>query len=731
MTSTVRTQTDSATDRPPGSARFGLTAWCIRRRWLVLVAAAILVAGAGALLAGGVATVSPQSQLVGDSAEAERLADRPGLAGRPVETIVVTVRQGVLDPAAVRDIGARLSRHVTGVAGVAAVGTALPGRDGRSLILPVTVAADDDAATATPPPSDVVEPLLAATAAFAVAHPQLQVGQIGPGSIQHEFDATLGADFQRAEVISVPITLVVLLVAFGALVAAGVPLLLGIGSVIVALGLTAAASRGLISVDPNTQSLVLLIGLAVGVDYSLFVMRRVSEERAAGRSIREAIDVAGATAGRAVVISGLTVVVAMSGMLVAGGLFTSLAVGTILVVAVAVLGTVTVLPALLAVLGRATDAVRLPFSARRAARRGSVTSLWGRLAGAVVRRPGVWILGCGVLLVVLAVPALSMRTALGGVDSLPQDLAVVKAYHQLEQAAPAQGTALRLVVSAPAQSPSTVAQALGRAGVTATRLAHISGVSETVEHSDDGVVSVLSIGVGLDGTDAALPQVVQAVRDTVVPALRSELPTAQVHVGGEAAATDLSTWMDQRLPWVVGFVLLLTLVVMTVSFGSLWLAGASVVLNILSVGAAFGVLTLVFGGTWAEDLLDFTSTGAIASWLPMLMFVILFGLSMDYHVFVTSRVREAYDAGQSPGQAVRLGVARSATVVTSAAAVMIAVFAVFGTLSSLEMKQLGVGLAAAVLIDATLVRGILLPGVLALLGARAHTGPAWVPRIHH
>lgn len=731
MTSTVRTQTDPTTGPPTRAGATGLTAWCARRRWWVLVAAALVVAGAAALMAGGMATVPPENQLVGDSAEAERLTDRPGLNGRPVETIVVTSRAGALDEGAARDLGARLTREVTGVTGVATVGTPMPGRDRRSIVLPVTLAADDDNSTATPPADEVVEPLLAATARFAAAHPDLQVGQIGLGSIRHEFDATLGADFQRAEVISLPITLIVLLVAFGALVAAGVPLLLGIGSVVVALGLTSAASRGLISVDPNTQSLVLLIGLAVGVDYSLFVMRRVSEERAAGLSVRQAIVAAGGTAGRAVVISGLTVVVAMSGMLVAGGLFTSLALGTILVVAVAVLGTVTVLPALLAVLGRATDAVRLPFSARRAARRGSMTSGWGRLASAVVRRPLLWVIGCAALLSALAVPGLTMRTALGGVDALPQDLAVVKAYRQLETAAPTEGTALRIVVSAPSDSPATVDEALRRAGTQAAGLAHVTAVSDTIDHSDDGVVSVLSIGVGLDGTDERLPQAVEAIRDQVVPALRAALPAAQVHVGGEAAATDLTQWMDQRLPWVVGFVLLLTFVVMTVSFGSLWLAGASVLLNILSVGAAFGVLTLVFGGTWAEGLFDFTSTGAIASWLPMLMFVILFGLSMDYHVFVTSRVREAYDAGHDPRDAVRHGVARSAGVVTSAAAVMVAVFAVFGTLSSLEMKQLGVGLAAAVLLDATLVRGIVLPGVLALLGDRAHSGPAWVPRIHH
>jgi RND superfamily putative drug exporter len=262
----------------------------------------------------------------------------------------------------------------------------------------------------------------------------------------------------------------------------------------------------------------------------------------------------------------------------------------------------------------------------------------------------------------------------------------------------------------------------------------VVGDAPAVAASTDGTVHVLSLAVPVDESDPRLATAVDAVRADVVPAVRSALagtdPVA-VHVGGAAAVTDLTRWLDGRLPWVVGFVLVLTLGVMLVSFGSPWLAVATVALNTLSVGAAYGVITLVFQNTWAESLLGFTSIGSIAAWLPLLMFVILFGLSMDYHVFVVSRVREAWASGIGPRDAVRLGVARSAGVVTSAAAVMVAVFAIFGTLSTLEMKQLGVGLATAVLLDATLVRGVLLPAVLTLLGRRAHTGPRWLPAIHH
>jgi RND superfamily putative drug exporter len=327
-----------------------------------------------------------------------------------------------------------------------------------------------------------------------------------------------------------------------------------------------------------------------------------------------------------------------------------------------------------------------------------------------------------------------MRTSLGGVETLPQDLAVVAAHAQLEKAAPTEGTALEIVVAAPASDALKVRAALLGVSGDLRSLPHVTAVGEQVRASIDGTVSVLAVGVGLDGSDEALPALVERVRADVVPQVQGVLADVaglRVHVGGQAAATDLGAWMDARLPWVVGFVLLLTLVVMTFSFGAPWLAVATVGLNLLSVGAAYGVVTLVFQGTWAERLLDFSSTGTIAAWLPMLMFVVLFGLSMDYHVFVTSRVREAYDAGHDPRAAVRIGVGRSAGVVTSAAAVMVGVFSVFGTLSSLEMKQLGVGLAVAVLLDATLVRGVLLPAILSLLGRRAHRGPSWIPVLHH
>src|SRR4051794_297795 len=747
MTTPITTlPTDSSLPRPPDSGRRrrrGPAQWCAEHRWRTLFAGLLVLAGAVVLLGGGLKTTAPADQLVGDSREAVKISRGADFGDRPTETVVVTRPSGVLDAAQVGALGGELRRAYSGLPGVATVGRPTPSPDGRTLILAVGLDAvsssEDDAAAGAgaqgKQPGDVVAPMLAATSRLAATHPELRIGQVGPGSIDSEVGRQLDADFRRAELISLPVTLAVLLVAFGAVVAAGVPVLLGIGSVLVALGLTALVSRQITPVDQNTQSLLLLIGLAVGVDYALFGLRRSREERAAGATVRESIARAGATAGRAVVISGVTVVVAMSGMLVAGGMFTSLAIGAMIVVAIAVLASATVLPALLAVLGDRVDALRLPFSKRRAARRGSIDSAWGRLAGKVVRRPLVWTLAAGALVAGLALPTLTMRTALPGVEAMPTSFAAVDAYDRLTAAFPQDGTTVDVVVKAPAGHAADVDAALRAALPRAIATGEVAAVdTPRIAASTDRTVHVLRLPVRLQESDPKLADAVAAVRGQVVPGVERRLagvPGTAVHVGGAAAASDLTSRLDGRLPWVMAFVLVLTFVVMLVSFGSPSLALATVGLNLLSVGAAYGVMTLVFQHTWAEGLLGFTSIGSIAAWLPLLMFVLLFGLSMDYHVFVVSRDREAFSAGASPRDAVRLGVARSAGVVTSAAAVMVAVFAIFGTLSTLEMKQLGVGLATAVLLDATLVRGVLLPAVLALLGRRAHTGPRWVPVLHH
>jgi putative drug exporter of the RND superfamily len=721
------TAPDGTTYRPD-LRRSRLALWSADHRWVVLGASFLtLLAGLWLMASVGITTADQDDVLAGDSAIASELL-QSDFGQVPTELVIVTDPDGPLSEQRLAALSSELTAAYEGLEGVEGVGTPFAGQDG-SLVVPVELTATADGEAVD------VSAVSAATLDVGAQHPALTVGQFGDASLGSQVDEQVGDDFLRAELVAVPITLAVLLVAFGAVVAAGVPLVLGLGSVGVALGATAAVSTGIMPVDQNSQSLVLLIGLAVGVDYALFVLRRAREERAAGASVRESIGIAGATAGRAVVVSGLTVVVAMSGMLVAGGMFASMGIGAMLVVGVAVVAAVTTLPALLSVLGDKVEALRLPFTRTRVARRGSVDGPWGRLAGAVTRRPVAWAVVSAGLLVALATPALGMKTSLGGIETLPQDLPGVTAYQQLQKAVPADGEAVSFVVEAPADAGDAVEAALLGATDEVTRVDHVTGAAPAVERSVDGTVTRWDVGVGVGGSDERLPEVVADLRSEALPVVRSalaEVPGAEVYLAGSAIAVDLTDWMDSRLPWAVGFVLVLTLVVMSVSFGSLWLAAATVALNALSVGAAYGVLELVFGGsTWAEGLLGFATTGTVAAWLPLMLFVMLFGLSMDYHIFVTSRVREAREAGATSDEAIRFGVARSAGVVTAAAAVMVGVFSVFGTLSVLEMKQMGVGLAVAIALDATLVRGVLLPSVLALLGDRAHTGPRWLPHLRH
>lgn len=719
---------DTETAYRPDLRRSRLALWSADHRWSVLTASLLaLVAGIWLMLSVGITTATFEDSLQGDSRAAADLLEAD-FGEQPTELVIITDPEGPIAEADLPALGEELVGTFDGVSGVHAVGTPFPGEDG-SLLLPVELTTDADGA------AQDVSAVSSATRGLADAHPDLEVGQFGWSSLDEQINTQLGDDFLRAELFAIPITLAVLLIAFGAVVAAGVPLVLGLGSVGLALGLTALVSTGIMPVDQNTQPLVLLIGLAVGVDYALFVLRRAREERAAGASVRDSIGIAGATAGRAVVVSGLTVVVAMSGMLVAGGMFAAMGIGAMIVVGVAVIAAVTTLPALMSVLGDKVEWLRLPFTKRRTARAGSPDSAWGRLAGAVTRHPVAWALVAASLLLALAVPALGMKTSLGNIETLPQDLPGVAAYHQLQGAVPSDGDHLSFVASVPAGSAGEVEEALLGAAPAMLALDHVTGAAPAVSTSVDGTVVTWDVGLDVAGSDDRLPGVVEEVRAQVLPDIRAGLADvdgAEVYLAGSAMNVDMTDWMDSRLPWVVGFVLGLTLVVMAVSFGSLWLAAATVGLNLLSVGAAYGILELVFGGsTWAEGLLGFTTTGTVAAWLPLMLFVMLFGLSMDYHVFVVSRVREARDAGASATDAIRYGVARSAGVVTAAAVVMVGVFSVFGTLSLLEMKQMGVGLAAAILLDATIVRGVLLPAVLALLGDRAHSGPRWLPKIAH
>jgi uncharacterized membrane protein YdfJ with MMPL/SSD domain len=625
--------------------------------------------------------------------------------------------------AAVEDVSQRLAdtRGVDSVVGPYDGDSGQISRDGHSAL--VTFELPGDSKTS----EETVVRSLAAVDAAQRAHPELRIEEAGDASMTK---ATLEKDNEemgKSALFSLPLTLIILVFAFGALVTAGIPILLALTSVGATLGLLGPVSQ-IAPVDGSVMHVVLLIGMAVGVDYSLFYLKRARDNDAA-------IEAAAATSGRAVVISGLTVMVAMAGMYLGGiSNFASFATGTIMVVAVAVIGSLTVLPALLSKLGDRADRGRVPLVGRIKRRVGEI-GIWSRVLDQVLRRPLVSALVSAGVLVALAVPALGMETSLGGQEDISRDLPVMQTYDRIEAAFPSEGSMEMVVVKADDVTSPAVVSAIDSLESKAQQRSALFEGEATLDVSSDQTVATVALPTTGTGTDDLSNRAADALREELVPATLGQVDGAEAYTTGEAAATgDFNDAMIGNLPYVFAFVLSAAFLLLLVTFRSLVIPIKAIVLNLLSVGSAYGLLVLVFQGKWAEGLLGFEGNGAIAAWLPLFLFVILFGLSMDYHVFILTRVREAFDRGMTTEDAVAHGIKSTAGVVTSAAIVMVAVFGMFALSSELQMKQMGIGLAAAVLIDATIIRGILLPATMKLLGDWNWWLPSrlsWLPQVSH
>ncbi len=692
--------------------------WSAAHPWRAILAWLALV-----LIAVGLAAAVPTVETtdadyrVGESGRAEELVEGAGLAGSDTEHVLITARGGGrLDrdeaTAAAAELG-RLARRVPGVSAVSPVQWSESGAAGM-----VGVEVDDDVEDLAE-----VDALVQATASVQDEHPDLALRQAGDLSLDAAINDRVAEDLGSAELISLPVTLVLMLLAFGALIAAGLPVLLAGTSVAATMGLMAPLSH-LVPVEPTVGSMIVLIGMAVGVDYSLFYLKREREERAAGRSTRDAIEIAAQTSGHSILVSGGAVIASIGALFVMGdATFNSLAAGSIVVVAVAVLGSITVLPALLALLGRWVDRPRVPLLWRLNARigRGAIS---GRLLAPVVRHPVAALLASSVVVVALAVPALGMKTSWSDLDTLPADIEEVATMKALAREFPAEGATATVVLRSPAGA-AAMTDAMDRLAAQARASGDFPGAGE-VRLSADAGTAVVELGMPWAETDPRAADAVRELRHDLVPAALDELAGHEgEHAVGGAVAEGVDYDDEHRfaLPLVIGTVLLLTMLMMYSAFRSVPIALLSTLLNLASVGVAFGVLALVFQHGWGSGLLDFTSPGFVIDWIPLFVLVVLVGLSMDYHVFVVSRIREHVAAGLPTRLAVERGIAETAGVVTSAAAVMVSVFSIFATLSMLEMKMMGVGLAAAILLDATLVRLVLLPAALVLLGERA-----WWPR---
>jgi RND superfamily putative drug exporter len=703
-----------------------IATWSARHRktaiagWLLLVAAAFAV---GQLLG----TPNLKQYDAGQSGRAEHTLNRLGVTTPPHEQVLVQARTpGATlrtDPElrqAVRQVTAALRglpRAAADVRSPLESGTSgLVSDGGRSALVTFNVPGKiDDADTH-------VAPALHAVAAVAARHPGLRIGEAGDASLDRAANAQVGHDFRQAEITSVPITLVLLLIAFGALIAAGIPLLLAGTAVMTAISLLAIPGQWL-PVGASTSEVVLIIGMAVGVDYSLFYLRREREERAKGASTLQALRIAAATSGRAIMVSGLTVMIALAGLFLTGyAVFTGVAIGTIMVVGVAVVGSVTVLPALLSLLGRWADRGRIPFLGRRrtAARPSRV---WAALVRRVVRRPLVWGALALAGMLALAAPATGLRLGDPPNGGIPSSVPAFRTLSQIEHAFPGSPAPAEVVVTARDSGElagPAMRTALARLRAEAARPGGQIHGPVTASPVAGGRALVVGVPLAGDGSDAASSRALLALRDRILPQTVGQVGGASFAVAGNTAAShDDIAALHSSTPLVFAAVAVLALVLLLVAFRSLPIALISVALNLLSAAGAFGLITLIFQQGRLQGALNFTSYGAIVSWVPLFMFVFLFGLSMDYHVFLLSRISELRGRGAKAADAVVEGVASSAGVVTSAALIMVAVFSIFATLSLIQLKMIGVGLAVAVLIDATVVRGILLPAALAALGERA------------
>jgi uncharacterized membrane protein YdfJ with MMPL/SSD domain len=427
------------------------------------------------------------------------------------------------------------------------------------------------------------------------------------------------------------------------------------------------------------------------------------------------------------------VIVAMLGMLISGDkTFIAFTMGTILVVALAMVASLTVLPAMLAWLGDRVDKGRIPFLSRRRRKAGD-PGYWSAITTRVMKRPGLSFALAASALIVLAIPALHMKTVVSGVEDLPQDIPVIKTYNQIRGVFPTEGVTATVVVDA--DNVRTGAVAEGIDDLDRQLQASIYPPGPQVTYSDDNTVAKIDVATPGNGTDDASTTALNDIRDDIIPATIGQVQGADVNVSGDAAASvDFREQLNSRLPLIFAFVFGLAFLLMLVTFRSIVIPIKAILLNLLSVGAAYGVLVFVFQDGHGESLLGFTSNGGVTNWLPLFLFVILFGLSMDYHVFILSRVKELHDRGMPTDEAVRQGISATAGTVTSAAIVMVGVFAVFITLDFIDFKELGLGLAVAVLIDATIIRGVLLPASMKLLGDWNWYLPQWLewlPRVSH
>ncbi len=695
---------------------------CAARPWRTVFTwiALVVISGgiSAAFLSGGLTTAStftgsPDSKRA-DDLRSERLNQKV-----PIRDVVIVQAQNGANTAGVKavvaDIHNRLAQLGPAVVLVAPLDQTAASQDGRSVLLPLQIPgdiADSDAK---------IKQVIAV--ADAGAQPGYKVLVTGDATLARDLTALSASDLQKGEAIGIPIALVILIFVFGAIVAALIPVLLSLFAI--AVGIAIVALIGNVSpLSFFAVNMLTFMGLAVGIDYSLFVVSRFREERARGLEIEAAIERAAGTAGRAVVFSGMTVVLALIGMLIVPTkIFVSLAVGAIVVVLVAVVASMTLLPAILRLLGDRVNKGRIPFL-MRASREDARDGLLARAVQAAMRHSAVSATVAVGLLLLAAVPALSINTGAAGVSSLPDSLQAKQGFVVLDRDFSAgQVTPADIVIDGP----------VGTAPVTSavdalkTRLASDPRFGDpTVTAYPSKDLAVVSVPVAGDSTSQAAQDAVNMLRHDAIPAAFADTD-AKVYVSGATAQNlDFFAITDKYLPIVFGLVLGLSFILLLLAFRSVVVPITSIIMNLLSVGAAYGLLVFVTQEGHGAGILGFHRVDTIESWIPLFLFSVLFGLSMDYQVFLLSRIRERYDETGNTHEAVTYGIGSTAHLITGAALIMVAVFAGFASGDLVMFQQMGFGLGVAILVDATIVRVVLMPATMELLGDRNWYLPHWL-----
>ena len=641
------------------------------------------------------------------------------LRGSDTAREVVTVRSADLtvDDPAYREQVESLHNEIVGLGGGVVASArnyyqsgdeSLVSSDRRSTILPLVLAGSFQDAESN---IGKVHDLLDRTDASS----GFEVFITGEATFAQDFTEGAQKDLEKGEAFAMPIALIILAVVFGALAAAVLPMVLAVGSIVVAVGLVALIGQGF-EFNVFVQNMITMIGLAVGIDYSLFIVSRYREERARGLVKLDAITAAGATASRTVLFSGLTVVLALAGLLIVPhNVFVSLSVGAILVVTIAVMASLTLLPAVLSIMGDGVNKFRVPLLNRRKAQ--SVDGkggFWDRVAYAVMRRPVISLVITAGLLIAAAVPYLDINTGTSGVSTFPDDFRAKQGFAVLQEEfgfgpnAPAE-----VVIDGDIESPR-VQEAIGRLQTT-LEADGIFGPS-SLEVNDAGDLALLSVSLVGDAQGEDTIHAVRRLRSEYIPDAFSGVPAEVLVTGTTAEEIDLIDLTDDYLPIVLGVVLALSLVLLTVVFRSIVIPIKAVIMNLLSVGAAYGLLVLVFQKGVGNEIFGFPQVDVIQSFLPIFLFAVLFGLSMDYHVFLLSRIRERYLQTGNNDESVAFGLRSTAGLITGAALIMVAVFSGFATGDLVQLQQFGFGMAVAILLDATIVRTILVPATMKLLG---------------